>query len=108
MSIIGLKSMPLSGWMRGHGWVSNPFCVCNAGEPGKEYESKAYYISSASTSAAQWQSLIRGHWGIENRLHWPKDAVFGEDDYRIEDGPALVIWSVIRTIVINILRLNGF
>ena len=75
---------------------------------GKEYENKAYYISSALTSAEQWQDLIRGHWGIENRLHWPKDTVLGEDDYRLEDGPALVNWSMIRTIVINILRLNGF
>lgn len=89
--------------------VQSILCVERWGNrQGKDYESKAYYISSALTSAAQWQSLIRGHWGIENRLHWPKDALLGEDDYRLEDGPALVNWSVIRTIVINILRLNGF
>jgi predicted transposase YbfD/YdcC len=89
--------------------VQSILCVERWGlRTGKPYESKAYYISSLVTSALHWQGLIRGHWGIENRLHWPKDVVFGEDDYRLEDGSALVNWSMIRTIVINILRLNGF
>jgi predicted transposase YbfD/YdcC len=75
---------------------------------GKEYHHTAFYISSAATSPQQWQSLIREDWGIENRLHWPKDVVFGEDDYRLEDEQALLNWSVLRTMVINILRLHGF
>lgn len=75
---------------------------------GKTYHNTAYYISSTATSPQQWQSLIREHWSIENRLHWPKDVVFGEDDYRLEDEQALLNWSVLRTVVINILRLNGF
>ena len=75
---------------------------------GKDYHHYAYYISSTATCAHQWQLLVRGHWGIENRLHWPKDVVFGEDDYRLEDERALLNWSLLRTIVINLLRLNGF
>lgn len=75
---------------------------------GKAYMRKAYYISSVLTSASRWQSIIRSHWGIENRLHWPKDVVMGEDAYRLEEGQALVNWSAMRTIVINILQLNGF
>ncbi|WP_071826362.1 ISAs1 family transposase [Acaryochloris sp. CCMEE 5410] len=75
---------------------------------GKEYHNTAYYISSAATSPHHWQSLVREHWGIENRLHWPKDVVFGEDDYRLEDEQALLNWSVLRTIGINILRLNDY
>lgn len=93
------------------GWVGvhSILCVERWGtRAGKAYANKVYYISSALTSAEQWQSVIRGHWGIENRLHWPKDVIFGEDDYRLEDGLALRSWSLIRTIVINILRLNGF
>ena len=38
----------------------------------------------------------------------PRMLYFGEDDYRLEDEQALLNWSVLRTIVINILRLNGF
>lgn len=89
--------------------IRSVLCVQRWGtRKGKEYHNTAYYISSAATSPHQWQSLIREHWGIENRLHWPKDVVFGEDDYRLEDEQALLNWSVLRTIVINILRLNGF
>ena len=93
------------------GWVGvqSILCVERWGtRKGKAYEHQVYYISSILTSAKQWLALIRGHWGIENRYHWPKDAIFGEDDYRLEDGAALRNWSLVRTIVINILRLHGF
>lgn len=75
---------------------------------GKSYSNEAYYISSVQTSAKQWQSLIQDHWGIENRLHWPKDVLFDEDKTRFESGQALLAWSIFRSFIINILRLNGF
>lgn len=89
--------------------IESVLCVERWGtRAGKDYHHIAYYISSVSTSPHQWQLLVREHWGIENRLHWPKDVVFGEDDYRLEDEAALLNWSLFRTIAINILRLNGF
>lgn len=89
--------------------IASVLCVERWGtRKGKDYHHRAYYISSVSTSPHQWQSLVREHWGIENRLHWPKDVVFGEDDYRLEDEKALLNWSLLRTMVINLLRLNGF
>ncbi|PZD70202.1 hypothetical protein C1752_16973 [Acaryochloris thomasi RCC1774] len=89
--------------------IESVLCVERWGtRKGKDYHHRAYYISSVLTSPQQWQSLVREHWGIENRLHWPKDVVFGEDDYRLEDEQALLNWSLLRTIVINLLRLNGF
>ncbi|KAI9135304.1 ISAs1 family transposase [Acaryochloris sp. CCMEE 5410] len=89
--------------------IRSVLCVQRWGtRKGKEYHNTAYYISSAATSPQHWQSLVREHWGIENRLHWPKDVVFGEDDYRLEDEQALLNWSVLRTIGINILRLNDY
>ncbi len=36
---------------------------------GRRYQQTNYYISSLSTSAAVFAQIIRGHWGIENRLH---------------------------------------
>jgi hypothetical protein len=45
-----------------------------------------YYLSSIEhdrRSAAQWIEIIRGHWGgVENRLHWRKDACLLEDETR--------------------------
>ncbi|MBD2605939.1 transposase [Scytonema hofmannii FACHB-248] len=52
-------------------------------------------------------SCIRGHWGIENRLHWVKDVIFDEDNSTIRMGNAPANLSVMRTIALNILRRNG-
>ena len=68
-------------------WVGVKSIVCVerwGRRQGKDYRRKVFYISSILTAPQQWQSLIRGHWGIENRLHWPKDKILGEDDYRLD------------------------
>jgi predicted transposase YbfD/YdcC len=48
-----------------------------------------YYLSSVEAdrmSPAQWNQTIRNHWaGVENRLHWRKDACLGEDKTRSRD-----------------------
>jgi predicted transposase YbfD/YdcC len=75
---------------------------------GKPYEQVAYYISSLRLHAAQFAQGIRGHWGIENRLHWVKDVVLEEDSSRIRLGNAPANLSIIRSLVIAILRNNGY
>jgi predicted transposase YbfD/YdcC len=75
---------------------------------GKPYEQIAYYISSLSLNAAQFAQGIRGHWGIENRLHWIKDVVFEEDTSKIRLGNAPANLSMIRNLAIAILRYNGY
>ena len=37
-------------------------------------------------SARSFGAAVRGHWGIENRLHWQLDVTFGEDQCRIRKG----------------------
>jgi len=84
---------------------------------GKPYEQIAYYISSLSLHAAQFAQGIRGHWAIENRLHWVKDVVLEEDSSRIRLGNAPANLSIIRSLAIGfagalraiaILRYNGY
>ena len=75
---------------------------------GKPYEQIAYYISSLNLNAAQFAQGIRGHWGIENRLHWVKDVVLEEDSSRIRQGHAPANLSIIRSLAIAILRYNGY
>ena len=41
-------------------------------------------------------------WGIENRLHWVKDVVFGEDAAPFSNYNAATNWSIIRNIAINL------
>lgn len=69
---------------------------------------RAYYLSSVATTAALWNTMVRGHWSIENRLHWPKDVVLNEDETYGRDPNALLIASLFRSMTINVLRLNGF
>jgi predicted transposase YbfD/YdcC len=47
-----------------------------------------YYISNADMSAMDFYRHIRGHWSIENRLHWSLDVVFGEDASQASKGHA--------------------
>lgn len=75
---------------------------------GKGYEERQYYISSVELSAESFHRIIRGHWGIENRLHWVKDVVFGEDDAPQRGRFAAANWSVVRNIFINVARKLGF
>lgn len=75
---------------------------------GKTSAHTAYYISSVATSARAWMQMVRAHWSVENRLHWPKDVVLGEDDAYGKNSNALLNASVFRSITINLLRLNGF
>ena len=64
---------------------------------GIAYHQVAYYISSLVKSAVDFAKGIRGHWGIENRLHWVKDVIFNEDHSTIRKGNAPANLSVLRT-----------
>lgn len=75
---------------------------------GKPYHQIAYYISSLCVSAAKFAQGIRGHWGIENRLHWVKDVVFQEDSSRMRLGNAPANLAIIRSLAIAILRSNAY
>lgn len=67
-----------------------------------------FYISSIAADAAHFGDRIRHHWQIENRLHWVKDVVLKEDTAPLCSGYALENMAILRTIAINLLRLNGF
>ena len=51
--------------------------------------------------------IWRGHWRIENRLHWVRDVVFGEDLSQLRTGSALQLLAALRNLVIGVLRLSG-
>ncbi|MFN6483435.1 MULTISPECIES: ISAs1 family transposase [unclassified Nostoc] len=63
---------------------------------GKPYHDIACYISSLICTAQEFAQGIRGHWGIENRLHWVKDVVLNEDRSTIHLGNAPANLSVLR------------
>ncbi len=66
-----------------------------------------YYLSSREAgehTAAQWLGLIRGHWaGVENRNHWRRDALMGEDDSRSRNATLLANLALIRSALLQVL-----
>lgn len=63
-----------------------------------------YYISSRETTARHLLQLVRGHWGIENRLHWVLDIAFREDECRVRKDHAAENFAVVRHMALNLLR----
>lgn len=63
-----------------------------------------YYISSLLSSAQHILSVIRGHWGIENQLHWVLDIAFREDECRLRKGNGAQNFAVLRHIALNLLK----
>jgi hypothetical protein len=49
----------------------------------------------------------RQHWHIENKDHWVRDVVFGEDHSRARSGALPLVLSLLRVVVIARLRLAG-
>jgi predicted transposase YbfD/YdcC len=76
---------------------------------GKDTLSHHYYISSLCSDQAEvFAAGIRGHWSIENRLHWVKDVVQHEDGSRIRKGNGVETLSILKNVAINICRELGF
>ena len=71
---------------------------------GKTEKSIRYYIGSKTGSASFYQQKIRGHWEIENKLHWTLDVDFQEDADRKRNKNAAQNFSLINKVAINILK----
>ena len=63
-----------------------------------------YYIASLIANAQLVLNKIRGHWGIENKLHWVLDVVFREDFSRVRAENSAENFAVIRHIALNLLK----
>ena len=71
---------------------------------GKESVERRYYLSSLKADAATFARAVRGHWGVENSLHWVLDVVFGEDQSRARSGHAAENLAATRRLAVNLLR----
>lgn len=79
--------------------------VCSERIIGDKTEvSTRYYGSSRKADAKKFSVWIRDHWGIENRLHWVMDVVFKEDASLSDVGNSAENLSLIRRLVMNIIR----
>ena len=63
-----------------------------------------YYLLSKYIPASKLLRIVRGHWGIENRLHWVLDVVFDEDGNRARKDNAPENFAIMRRLALNIIR----
>lgn len=63
-----------------------------------------FYISSLKADAAKLNTIIRSHWGVENKLHWCLDVIFNEDQSRVRKDNGAENFAILRRIALNILR----
>ena len=63
---------------------------------------RRYFIGSIAADAKRFARAVRGHWEIENRLHWRLDVTFADDASRIRKGHAPAIMTSIRHLCMNL------
>lgn len=73
---------------------------------GSETSDVRYYIASRYLSGEKFAHAVRGHWGIENSLHWQLDVTFGEDQSRVRKGHADANCSLLRRHSLSLLKNN--
>lgn len=77
---------------------------------GEKTREHVFAITSLPTDQASPQDVgryVRGHWGIENRLHWVRDVSFNEDKSQIRAGNGAHVMATIRNLAISVHRLAG-
>jgi predicted transposase YbfD/YdcC len=63
-----------------------------------------YYLSSLPPRVKQFAKAVRGHWGIENCLHWSLDVTFAEDKSRARKDHSPLNLGMLRRLALSILR----
>jgi predicted transposase YbfD/YdcC len=71
---------------------------------GKVTTETRFYIGSIGTDVGDFARAARGHWGIENGLHWSLDVAFREDESRVRDPAARENLAVLRHIALTRLK----
>jgi len=77
---------------------------CTREIDGVQTISARHYISSFNTCAEGFGDLIRGHWSIENQLHWVLDVIFHEDDAKARKDNSPLNLNVLRKIALSLLK----
>ena len=72
---------------------------------GEKKVQQRYYISSEDFGKADYyNALVRGHWSIENQLHWHLDVTFREDNCRARTGFLAENLSTLRKLALQIIK----
>jgi predicted transposase YbfD/YdcC len=95
-----LRTLPATGQWAGLRSIGMVERTCLIGD--KQTEERRHFINSIPANAKRFAGAVRGHWGIENKLHWRLDVIFGDDASRIRKGNAPAIMTSIRHLGMNL------
>ena len=73
---------------------------------GKTSTEVRFFIGSRKMGVRQYAKVLRGHWRIENGLHWQLDLSFGEDDSRIQQRHGAANFALLRKMALGLLKQN--
>jgi predicted transposase YbfD/YdcC len=65
---------------------------------------RRYYLSSLKQEVQTFARAVRGHWSVENQLHWVMDVCMGEDRSRARNGYAAENLATLRRLALNLLK----
>lgn len=71
---------------------------------GQRTVERRYYLSSLPLGVETFARAVRGHWGVENKLHWVLDVCFREDQSRARTGFAAENLATLRRLALNLLK----
>lgn len=71
---------------------------------GQVTQERRYYLSSLKLDVETFARAVRGHWGVENKLHWTMDVCFREDQSRARAGYAAENLATLRRLALNLLK----
>ncbi len=79
-------------------------CLSERVVNGKQSEEARYFIGSRVMNVKQYAEALRGHWGIENNLHWQLDVTFGEDANRVQRRHGAENLALVRRLALILLK----
>jgi predicted transposase YbfD/YdcC len=71
---------------------------------GQRTVERRYYLTSLPLGTETFARAVRGHWGVENKLHWVLDVCFREDQSRARAGYAAENLATLRRLALNLLK----
>jgi predicted transposase YbfD/YdcC len=81
-------------------------CCSERTVKGKTTTEVRYFIGSRAMGLRQYAKVWRGHWRIENNLHWQLDISLCEDDSRIQQRQGAGNFALLRELALSLLKQN--
>lgn len=100
--IITEPQLPMSDDWKGLKVIGMCFHECT--QNGATTSETRYFIGSRKAKAKIYGQALRGHWGIENTLHWQLDVAFAEDDNRVSRRHGAENLALVRRLALSLLK----